>query len=57
MTIGPDESVDSAVQLIVDYELESIPVVEGRRRAPSLFGIVAARDLLRCVILGHKEDD
>jgi CBS domain-containing protein len=57
MTIGPNETVDSAVQLMVDYQLESVPVVDGRRRAPRLVGTVAARDLLRSVILAHDEDD
>jgi CBS domain-containing protein len=56
MTVGPNETVDSAVQLMVGYQLESVPVVDGRRRAPRLAGTVAARDLLRSrsVILAHE---
>jgi CBS domain-containing protein len=57
ITIGPNEMVETAVQLMVDYKLENIAVVEGRRRAPRLLGTVTARDLLRSAIFAHDEDD
>jgi hypothetical protein len=49
--------VTDAIQLMVDYKLESVPVVAGSGRASVLVGTLAAKDVLRCVIIEDDADD
>lgn len=51
ITVGPDDSVATAVDRLVAYGLRSLPVVEKRQGQPVLVGIVSRRDVLRCVTL------
>jgi CBS domain-containing protein len=57
MTMDPRETVTAAIQLMVDYKLESVPVVAGSSRASVLVGTLAAKDVLRCVIIEDHADD
>jgi CBS-domain-containing membrane protein len=57
MTMDPSETVTVAIQLMVDCKLESVPVVAGPSRASVLVGTLAAKDVLRCVIIEDDADD
>jgi CBS domain-containing protein len=54
-TLQPDDLVETAVKLLVQYRHRSLPVVEGRRSRPRVLGIVSRRDILRCLVLGTDE--
>jgi CBS domain-containing protein len=54
-TVQPDDLVETAVKLLVQYRHRSLPVVEGRRSRPRVLGIVSRRDILRCLVLGADE--
>ena len=54
-TVQPDDLVEMAVKLLVQYRHRSLPVVEGRRSRPRVLGIVSRRDILRCLVLGLDE--
>ena len=43
VTVGPEESVSKAVQLLVDHDISALPVVDGERR---VIGILSEADLL-----------
>ncbi len=47
ITIGPDDSLESAATLLHDHEVSRLPVVDGDGR---LVGIVARADILRSLI-------
>ena len=51
VTVQPDDFVESAVKLLVQYRHRSLPVVEGRRGRPRVVGIVSRRDTLKCLVL------
>lgn len=55
VTVQPDDFVETAVKLLVQYRHRSLPVVEGRRSRPRVLGIVSRRDILRCLVLGADE--
>jgi CBS domain-containing protein len=43
VTVGPDEDVAKALQLLVDHDIGALPVVDGERR---VIGILSEADLL-----------
>jgi CBS domain-containing protein len=47
ITVGPEDSVTAAVDLMVETRLRALPVVEGRRGGAIVVGIVSVGDLLR----------
>ena len=51
VSVQPDDFVETAVKLLVQYRHRSLPVVEGRRGRPRVVGIVSRRDLLGCLLL------
>jgi CBS-domain-containing membrane protein len=51
VTVQPDDFVETAVKLLVEYKHRSLPVVEGRRGRGRLVGIVSRRDTLTSLIL------
>jgi CBS domain-containing protein len=56
VTVGPDDFVETAVQLLVEYKHRSLPVVEGRRGRARLVGIVSRRDTLTSLVLEDNDD-
>ena len=50
ITIGPDQEVHEAAQLLIDHKIGALPVVEAGR----VLGIVTDTDLLRALILVQK---
>lgn len=47
VTVGPDDDVSKAAQLLVDYDISALPVIDGERR---VIGILSEGDLL------HREE-
>lgn len=52
VTVGPDDPVVKAVDLMVEQGLHSLPVVVRGPAGPALVGIVSRKDLLRCLTVG-----
>jgi CBS-domain-containing membrane protein len=52
VTIGPDEDVAKALQLLVDHDISALPVVDGGRR---VIGILSKADLLHREKIGTKK--
>ena len=50
-TIGPERTIEEAVEQLVEYNIGSLIVMEGRRPA----GIVTERDILKCCANGMGE--
>lgn|GEM_PF-618204 len=57
ITVGPDDSVATAVDRMVAYGLRSLPVVERRQGRPVLVGIVSRQDVLCCLTLEPVRDN
>lgn len=51
ITVGPDDSVATAVDRMVAYGLRSLPVVDKRQGRPVVVGIVSRTDVLRYLCL------
>jgi CBS domain-containing protein len=51
VTVQPDDIVETAVKLLVQYRHRSLPVVDGRRGRLRLVGIVSRRDTLGSLVL------
>jgi CBS-domain-containing membrane protein len=51
VTLAPDDSVATAVDLMISARLRSLPVVERRGRQPCLIGIVSRGDVLGSLML------
>jgi CBS-domain-containing membrane protein len=51
VTVGPNDFVETAVKLLVQYRHRRLPVVEGRRGRPRVVGIVSRRDTLSSLVL------
>lgn len=51
VAVHPDNFVETAVRLLIQYRHRSLPVVEGRRGQLRVVGIVSRRDTLRCLVL------
>jgi CBS-domain-containing membrane protein len=56
VTVRPDDAVETAVELLVDRQHRSLPVVEGRHGRARLVGIVSRRDTLRCLVFEDEDD-
>jgi CBS domain-containing protein len=50
VSVGPDDPVGVAVDLMVGQNLRSLPVVESVQGRPVLVGIVSRGDVVRCLI-------
>ncbi|MBU0686205.1 MAG: CBS domain-containing protein [Thermoplasmatota archaeon] len=50
VTVWPDDSLEKAVEYMVEFGLRSIPVVDGK----TLVGIVSRQDLMEHLIPEHK---
>lgn len=50
-TVTPKDPVATALTLMVNRRLRSIPVVQRQVREPVLVGIVSRNDVLRCLVL------
>jgi len=48
--VGPGDPVAVAVDLMIAYQLRSLPVLERREGRPALVGIVSRTDVLRCLM-------
>jgi CBS domain-containing protein len=57
VTVGPDDLVETAIDLLVQHRHRSLPVVEGRRGHARVVGIVSRRDTLTSLVLGEDADD
>ena len=57
VTVQPDDFVETAVKLLVQYRHRSLPVVEGRGRRPRVVGIVSRRDTLGCLVLADDSQE
>jgi CBS-domain-containing membrane protein len=57
VTVRPDDPVVSAVDLMVEYKLRSLPVVDGRPGRARRAGIVSWTDVLRCLVLEDHDDN
>ena len=55
-SVTPEERVTTALTLMVNRRLRSIPVVARQTRKPMLVGIVSRKDVLRSLPLGHSPD-
>jgi CBS domain-containing protein len=55
VTVQPDDFVETAVKLLVQYRHRSLPVVEGRRGRPRVVGMVSRRDTLGCLVLEAED--
>jgi CBS domain-containing protein len=55
VTVEPDDFVETAVKLLVQYRHRSLPVVEGRRGGPRVVGIVSRRDTLSSLLLEPED--
>ena len=53
-SVTPEEPVTTALTLMVNRRLRSIPVVEQQARKPMLVGIVSRKDVLRSLPLGDS---
>ena len=51
VTVTPDESIASAVDLMLQLGLHSLPVVERRGQREMVVGIVSRHDVLPCLVL------
>ena len=51
VTVGPDDPVVKAVDLMVEQGLNSLPVVVRDETGPTLVGIVSRKDVLRCLTI------
>lgn len=47
VTIGPDDPLSEAIDLMIDYRLHSLPVVEKTALERRLVGILSRKDVLR----------
>jgi CBS domain-containing protein len=52
VTVGPEEAVSKAVQLLVDHDISALPVVDGERR---VIGILSEADLLHREKIGTEK--
>ncbi len=52
VTVGPDEAVSNAVQLLVEHDISALPVVDGERR---VIGILSEADLLHRDKIGTEK--
>jgi CBS domain-containing protein len=52
VTVGPDEDVAKALQLLVDHDINALPVVDGERR---VIGILSEADLLHREKIGTEK--
>jgi CBS domain-containing protein len=52
VTVGPDEDVAKALQLLVDHDISALPVVDGERR---VIGILSEADLLHREKIGTEK--
>jgi CBS-domain-containing membrane protein len=52
VTIGPEEDVAKALQLLVDHDISALPVVDGGRR---VIGILSEADLLHREKIGTEK--
>ncbi|HTV34463.1 MAG TPA: CBS domain-containing protein [Methylocella sp.] len=52
VTVGPDDEVSKAVQLLVDHDISALPVVDAERR---VIGILSEADLLHSDRLGTEK--
>lgn len=57
VTVRPDDPVVSLVNLMVEYKLRSLPVVDGRPGRARLAGIVSRTDVLTCLVLEDHDDN
>jgi CBS-domain-containing membrane protein len=53
ITIGPEDTISRAVQLLVDHDIRALPVVDQDRK---LLGILSEADLLRREELGNEKE-
>ena len=51
VTVQPDDFVETAVKLLVQYRHRTLPVVEGRHGRQKVVGILSRRDMLGCLML------
>jgi CBS domain-containing protein len=52
VTVGPEDAVSKAVQLLVDHDISALPVVDGERR---VIGILSEADLLHREKIGTEK--
>lgn len=57
VTVTPDERIATAIDLMVQSGLHSLPVVERRGGRDVLVGIVSRHDVLRCLVLEADGSD
>lgn len=57
VTVTPEDRVATAIDLMVQSRLRSLPVVERRGRQQVLVGIVSRSDVLRCLMLEADAGD
>jgi CBS domain-containing protein len=57
VTVTPEDRVATAIDLMVQSRLRSLPVVEQRGRQQVLVGIVSRSDVLRCLMLEADAGD
>ena len=57
LSVEPDDAVGTAVDVMLEWKLRSLPVIERRDRAPRLVGVVSRTDVLRCLILEADDPD
>ena len=53
-SVTPEDSVTTALTLMVNRRLRSIPVVQRQTRKPMLVGIVSRKDVLRSLPIGDS---
>ena len=42
MTIGPDETVENAIRMMMDYKIKKLPVLDGKK----IVGIITSSDII-----------
>jgi CBS-domain-containing membrane protein len=52
VTVGPEEAISKAVQLLVDHDISALPVIDNDRR---VIGILSEVDLLHRDKIGTKK--
>jgi CBS-domain-containing membrane protein len=57
LSVGPDDAVTTVVDVMLEWKLRSLPVVERRGRTSVLVGVVSRTDVLQCLMLEDDDPD
>jgi CBS domain-containing protein len=57
LSVRPDDPVETAMDLMVEWQLRSLPVVERQDGVERLVGVVSRGDVLRCLMLDGDAPD